>query len=886
MNTYWLKGVKSVEVKANMFKRDEGHQKNKLLVVFFVYYIAIFIPQILPIPAAFNSPYKALVLLTFLGYFLINYVNSNISFEALLLALTIMLLQIISFCYSIEFLSYNKYLNENINILILPIYTFIFYGILDNTAVGKDDICKFFKWFIIFIIIACIYNIVKDTKYILNFLYIEDAYEYNLASFFDNRNTFATYLVFAIIGCIYVHTVEHKKYIYFLLLLFLANLFFTLSRTSIISFSAFLFVYFWISSQKKMAVRIVVINILFCILAIVLSMDSVNNFLYNVLFRVESGTTGRSRIWLLGLDFYKSNNIIFGTGYGAGSSYLDIITKRQSFHNAYINILVTGGIVLLVFYLLLIIYTMRINLRILKKDHTMGAFFIGIMVFYLTSAIAEGYVLLTSSGLSFLISIFVLVLPKLYYNLLSRNKLSGMEYADLIGGRTVGFQDYLKILKKRWFFILMITIAAVSVGAVLSYFVIKPTYKSDISVIIGKVGSGTANEESSYDDVLMYQRLVKTYSELAKSRTVAEDVINTLKLNIKPEELQEMISISPKEDTEFLNISVRSKDAEQAMLIANQLAKSLKKISITVKKVDNVQILDLAQLPTVPDSPRPILNMSIAFALGLMGSMSLVFLFEYLDNTIKAQEDIEKLIDVPVIGIIPGVTGDKHQKNMKYEELISVKNPKSRAAEAYRTLRTNIQFASIDEQINSIVVTSAQPGEGKSTIISNLSNLTAQGEKKVLLMDCDLRNPVIHKRLGLSNNEGLTSILLGRKNLYDCIRKIGTQNLYVITSGPIPPNPTELLGSNKMKNLLEELKEMFDIIFIDTPPVLAVTDPQILASLSDRVAVIVSYGNTEKKDVIRAKDLLEKVGAKIIGVAINNVPNEAKQYNSYYENEK
>jgi capsular polysaccharide biosynthesis protein len=225
----------------------------------------------------------------------------------------------------------------------------------------------------------------------------------------------------------------------------------------------------------------------------------------------------------------------------------------------------------------------------------------------------------------------------------------------------VELQEYLQILKKRWLLILVITISAAAVSAAVSFFVIKPTYKSDISVIIGKIGtsSDVGSQAMNYNDVLMYQKLVKTYSELVKSRTVAEHAINSLGLDMKPADLQKIISVSPKGDTEFLTISVKSKNAEQAMNIANQLAKSLKEVSIIVKKTDNVQILDAAMLPVDADSPRPLLNIAIAFFLGLMISVGLVFLLEYLDSTVKSQDDIEKLLGIPVIGVIPFVADVK-----------------------------------------------------------------------------------------------------------------------------------------------------------------------------------------------------------------------------------
>ena len=217
--------------------------------------------------------------------------------------------------------------------------------------------------------------------------------------------------------------------------------------------------------------------------------------------------------------------------------------------------------------------------------------------------------------------------------------------------------EYLNIIKKRMLLIILVTIGATVLSGVLSYFVITPTYKSDISVIIGKP-ENKSQVSQGYNDVMMYQQLVKTYSEFVISRKVSENVIKALNLKIDPTELQKMVTVAPKGDTEFLTITVKSKDPKEAMNIANQLAKSLKYVSNDVKKVDNVQLLDEALLPTEPASPNPKLNMAIAFFIGLMVSLGIAFLLEYLDNTVKTQEDIEKLTGIPVIGIIP-LTEDK-----------------------------------------------------------------------------------------------------------------------------------------------------------------------------------------------------------------------------------
>lgn len=220
-------------------------------------------------------------------------------------------------------------------------------------------------------------------------------------------------------------------------------------------------------------------------------------------------------------------------------------------------------------------------------------------------------------------------------------------------------QEYLNILKKRWVFLVVITLVSTLVSAISSYFIIKPIYKADISVIIQKENNIDPKNPTNYNDVLMYQKLVKTYSELVKSRTVAENAIGKLGIDMKASQLQSMISVAPKGDTEFLTITVKSKDAKQAMNLANQLAQSLKEVGKQVKNMDAVQILDPAELPTTPDSPKPKLNIAIAFFLGIMISVGIIFLLEYLDNTVKSSEDIEKLLGIPVIGTIPLVTEAK-----------------------------------------------------------------------------------------------------------------------------------------------------------------------------------------------------------------------------------
>ncbi|HEY8890092.1 MAG TPA: CpsD/CapB family tyrosine-protein kinase [Clostridium sp.] len=216
-------------------------------------------------------------------------------------------------------------------------------------------------------------------------------------------------------------------------------------------------------------------------------------------------------------------------------------------------------------------------------------------------------------------------------------------------------------------------------------------------------------------------------------------------------------------------------------------------------------------------------------------------------------------------------------------DLITFKEPNSPISETYRTLRTNIQFSSFDKKIKTLLVTSSGPGEGKTTTSSNLAMVMAQSGNKTLLIDCDQRKPQVHKVFGFSNEKGLSNILVNENEIDTNIGIHETiqPNLFVLSSGTRPPNPAELLGSTKMKNFIEELKKSYDFIILDTPPIVMVTDAQILAQYTDGCLLVICSGEAERDLVIKAKGLLEKVNAKILGTVLNKVDSKKKGYYHY-----
>jgi len=308
----------------------------------------------------------------------------------------------------------------------------------------------------------------------------------------------------------------------------------------------------------------------------------------------------------------------------------------------------------------------------------------------------------------------------------------------------------------------------------------------------------------------------------------------------------------------------------------------------------NVRIIDKAIPPESPIKPKKKLNILLGALLGLVLGGGLALMLESLDTSVRSIEDVE-VLDLPVLGYVPKIKNpEKHRQRTKSSDnplgpearkvastLLMHFAPKSPVSEAYRTLRTNIQFSNLDHPPQAILITSPGPGEGKSTTVANLAVTFSQMGTKTLLIDADFRRPILHSLFGIEKEPGITNYLAGKIHLEGIIRKTPVENLDLITCGVIPPNPSELLASQRMKEFIAELKNRYQMIIFDTPPVIVVTDAMVLGVLLDGVALVASAGQTSQEGLGRAKTLLDNVNAKVMGAVLNKI--EAKHsYGSYH----
>ena len=436
----------------------------------------------------------------------------------------------------------------------------------------------------------------------------------------------------------------------------------------------------------------------------------------------------------------------------------------------------------------------------------------------------------------------------------------------------MGARDYLRILQKRWKIVVPVSVLVVLLAA-LATFATTPVYQAKSQLFVS-VGSSQSDASTLAQSSNFSQARVKSYAAIVDSPAVLNPVITQLRLDTDAVELSLRVNATVPLDTVLINVTADDTNAEQSAAIANAVSAQFAKYVDLIEAPDTngktsvkVTPVRVATPPTIPISPRTKLNLALGLLLGLALGIGLALLRDSLDTRIKTEDDLDYLErdeqrHVPVIGTIA------KDQDAERAPLIAQAMPQSLRSEAFRRLRTNLQFIDVDNPPRSIVVTSSLSGEGKTTTTTNLAISLAQAGLTVALIDADLRQPRMASYMGIEGAVGLTDVLIGRAKVEDILQAWGQTNLKVLPSGNIPPNPSELLGSMAMRDLLSQLAASFDIVLIDTPPLLPVTDAAVISAIVDGTVLIVRANTATRDQVEESIDTLRAVDANLLGIVL------------------
>jgi len=349
------------------------------------------------------------------------------------------------------------------------------------------------------------------------------------------------------------------------------------------------------------------------------------------------------------------------------------------------------------------------------------------------------------------------------------------------------------------------------------------------------------------------------------------------------QEIVDMLELN----TKMVHYNILKNEVDSNQNLYESLLEASKETSIAEKnQISAIQLIDIAQPDDVPFKPQKKKSIILAILVALFGGIGTTVLLEYFDSSIRTAEDISNYVNLPFLGYIP--TCGKDIRTDGEKAAVCFQKPTSPMAESFRALRTSIIFSSPeDKPLKSILVTSSIPGEGKSFLSMNLAIIFSQMNEKVILIDGDMRRPKLHKNMDLDNKEGLSTYLIGSADLDAIIKSAAVPGLSVITSGPIPPNPSELLSSTKVGALIREVSSKYDRIIIDAPPGFSVADTLLLANIVDGVVLLIKGGSTRLDPVLSTKKKIIDTKAKIIGAVINNIhPEKEDKYYYYHYSEK
>jgi capsular exopolysaccharide synthesis family protein len=441
--------------------------------------------------------------------------------------------------------------------------------------------------------------------------------------------------------------------------------------------------------------------------------------------------------------------------------------------------------------------------------------------------------------------------------------------------RFVDFAATLGLLRRRWFALVLCLVMGLG-GAVYRTSRTPDTYATSARLIVSVPAARNAGE--ALVGVQLTSQLMKSYGEVATSLSAAERVKRRLALPESVADVRAKIFASPEPETLLISVGATDGDPVRARTIADAAADVFIQLVAELESgnTDKVEarFVDRATTPSARVSPQPRNNLLIGGVLGLVAGAVLALMLEALDRSLKTPAQGVHLFGAPMLSLLP------RRRDAASKQLVTVEDPLSQASEAYRSLRTAVRFLDPDNPLRTLLVTSPSAGEGKTSTAANLAIALAQSGERVVLVDADLRRARVAEMFGLEGAVGLTNVIRRQLPVADALQ--GWQDtVAVLASGPLPPNPSEILGSQSMTALVDELSALADIVIFDAPPVLPVTDAVVLATQVDGVLVVARYGRTQRSLAAEAHRRLQGVGAHIVGFVLNGVPNSASR--GYYE---
>ncbi|MDT4997767.1 MAG: tyrosine-protein kinase [Pseudonocardiales bacterium] len=437
-------------------------------------------------------------------------------------------------------------------------------------------------------------------------------------------------------------------------------------------------------------------------------------------------------------------------------------------------------------------------------------------------------------------------------------------------------RHYFRLIRKGWPVILaaMVLCTALGLGVTLAS---KKIYQANVQLFVALTPE--ASSQLAQGNTFVQDR-VQSYLEFATAPAVTAPVISSLKLPLKQDKLAGMISADAPQNEVLINLHVQDTDPTRAATVANALAAQYAKYVVATEQTDStgkpivkLTVIHPATVPGAPIKPDKTINLGLGVLLGLLAGVVIVVLRDVMDNTVKGPRDFEDL-NVPVLGHVP------FDKRVAKTPIAFRGDPHGPRSEAYRQLRTNLQFIDVDNPPRVIAVTSALPGEGKTTTAINLAAALAEAGNRVCLVETDLRRPTLARSLGLVGDVGFTTVLIGKTPVESVLQNAG-RNLAVLTSGPLPPNPSELLLSEQAKALIASIAEQVDFVILDTPPLLPVADGAEMAIVADATVLVHRAGKTTHDQVQRAVQVLAKVDRHPVGAILNMVTRSGARYGGY-----